>query len=118
MLYLPHHPHHAVPESTMSLSTQLTRGTLALPMLVLFGVLALVCGEPVDASIPEPVAAPAIQGATSTREDVVLAGRQLVLEARNADAGCSAHIRPAMLLAPGDLGPLAQRQGFGCRAAG
>jgi hypothetical protein len=36
-----------------------------------------------------------------------------VLEAR--EGGCSTHVRPAMLLAPADLGPLAQRQG-GCRA--
>ena len=78
----------------MSLSTQLTRGTLALPMLVLFGVLALVSGEPADASLPEA---------------------QVVLEARNAEAGCSAQLRPAMLLAPADLGPIAQRQGA-CRA--
>jgi hypothetical protein len=97
----------------MSLSTQLTRGTLALPMLVLFGVLALVCGEPVDASIPEAAAIPASQGANDPREDAILAGHRLVLEAR--EGGCSTHVRPAMLLAPADLGPLAQRQG-GCRA--
>jgi hypothetical protein len=99
----------------MSLSTQLTRGTLALPMLVLFGVLALVCGEPVDASIPEAAAAPAGQSRNDSREDVLVAGRRLVLEARNAEAGCNAHLRPAMLLAPADLGPIAQRQGS-CRA--
>ena len=97
----------------MSLSTQLTRGTLALPMLVLFGVLALVCGEPVDASIPEATVAPATQAANDAREETLLAGRRLVLDAR--EGGCSTHVRPAMLLAPGDLGPLAQRQGS-CRA--
>jgi hypothetical protein len=97
----------------MSLSTQLTRGTLALPMLVLFGVLALVCGEPVDALVPEATAAPATQGANDSRGETVLAGHRLVLEAR--EGGCGTRLRPAMLLAPGDLGPLAQRQG-NCRA--
>jgi hypothetical protein len=82
----------------MSLSTQLTRGTLALPVLVLFGVLALVAGEPVDASIPESQP------------------HRLVLEARNADAGCTVPLRPALWLAPADLGPIAQRQGNACRA--
>ena len=101
----------------MSLSTQLTRGTLALPMLVLFGVLALVCNEPVDASIPEATSAPATQGSNLDRDAKLLAGRRLVLEARNAEAGCSTHLRPAMLLAPGDLGAIAQRQ-VACRAAG
>jgi hypothetical protein len=96
----------------MSLSTQLARGTLALPMLALFGVLALACGEPGDASIPEATAIPATQGDAATREESLLAGHRLVLEAR--EGGCIAHVRPAMLLAPGDLGPLAQRQG--CRA--
>lgn len=91
----------------MSLSTQLTRGTLALPMLVLFGVLALVCGEPVDASIPEATVIPAAQGASDGRAELVLAGRQLVLDAR--EGNCATHLRPAMLLAPGDLGPIAQR---------
>ena len=89
----------------MSLTTQLTRGTLALPMLVLFGVLALVSGEPADASRPEAQA----------RGETIAAGRRLVFEARNAEAGCSAQLRPAMLLAPADLGPIAQRQGA-CRA--
>ena len=96
----------------MSLSTQLTRGTLALPMLVLFGVLALVCGEPVDASIPESTAVPATQGASDERSDLILAGRQLVLEAR--ESTCTAHVRPALMLAPGDLSPIAQRGA--CRA--
>jgi len=97
----------------MSLSTQLTRGTLALPMLVLFGVLAVVCGEPVDASIPEATVAPATHAANDSRGEIILAGHRLALEAR--EGGCNTHVRPAMLLAPGDLGPLAQRQGS-CRA--
>ena len=93
----------------MSLSTQLTRGTLALPMLALFAALAL-------AAAPDPEAqayAPKIQKiAQATATDTLL----LV---RSGDAGnCGAHARPQLLLAqaPGDLGPLAQRQGAGCRA--
>mgnify|MGYP001026839263 CR=1 FL=1 len=100
----------------MSLSTQLTRGTLALPMLALFGVLALVAGEPVDAS-PETGSAAAAHAAASAREAALVAGRHLVLEARNADAGCGPHLRPAMLLAPADLGQIAQRQASACRPA-
>ena len=96
----------------MNLSTQLTRGTLALPMLALFGVLALVCNEPVDASIPEATTLPPAHSASDVREQKILAGRRVVLEARNAE--CSLPLRPAMLLAPGDLGPIA-RQGS-CRA--
>jgi hypothetical protein len=88
----------------MSLSTQLTRGTLALPMLVLFGVLALVSNEPVDASLPEPQAAPQAHADNEGRELRIAADRKLVLEARNADAGCSAHDRPSALLAPAELG--------------
>ena len=44
----------------MSLSTQLHRGTLALPMLVLFAVLALVANEEID----ETQAAPAPNAVT------------------------------------------------------
>jgi hypothetical protein len=98
----------------MSLSTQLTRGTLALPMLVLFGVLALVSNEPVDASLPEPQTANQAHASNELPELTSVAGRKLVLEARNADAGCSVHARPAALIAPAELG-LAPRS---CRAAG
>ncbi len=83
----------------MSLSTQLTRGTLALPMLALFGVLALVANRAASA---ETLPAPSFK-----------------LEA-SADASCCPHARPQLLLAqaPADLGLFAQRQGPGCRAAG
>jgi hypothetical protein len=83
----------------MSLSTQLTRGTLALPMLALFGALALVAGRSAEAeTLPPP------QPTT------------IGLEAR-ADATCSPHARQQLLLAqaPADLAPIAPRQG-GCRA--
>jgi len=85
----------------MSLSTQLTRGTLALPMLALFGVLALVAGRSAEA-----------EAQTYTPPKVGLETR--------ADANCGVHPRPQLLLAqaPGDLGPIAQRQGVGCRIAG
>jgi len=83
----------------MSLSTQLTRGTLALPMLALFGVLALVANRAAEAE--------------------TLAPPTLKLEA-TADAPCCPHSRPQLLLAqaPADLGLFAQRQGPSCRAAG
>jgi hypothetical protein len=86
----------------MSLSTQLTRGTLALPMLALFAVLALVSGEAVSARALAPEAGPAVQAQAGTGETTA----------------CGAQLRPQLLLAqaPADLGPLAQRQGAGCRA--
>jgi hypothetical protein len=83
----------------MSLSTQLTRGTLALPMLALFGVLALVAGRSAEAQ--------------------TLAAPKLALELHAEPAGnCGARARPALLLAqaPADLGPIAARQGPSCRA--
>jgi len=98
----------------MSLSTQLTRGTLALPMLVLFGVLALVSNEPVDASLPEAHTTTQAHASNDVRDLMIVAGRKLVLEARTADAGCSAQARPSALIAPAELG-LAPRN---CRAAG
>ena len=100
----------------MSLTTQLTRGTLALPMLVLFGVLALVSGEPLDTAAPESGELPAANGAAHERTEVLVAGRRLVLAARAGEAACLP-LRPAMLLAPADLGPIAPRQGNACRAA-
>jgi hypothetical protein len=84
----------------MSLSTQLTRGTLALPMLALFGVLALVAGRSAEAETL-PVAP------------------TLSVEAHADNAAtCCPSTRPQMLLAqaPGDLGPIAQRQNASCRA--
>jgi hypothetical protein len=106
-------PQHANPESIMSLSTQLTRGTLALPMLALFGVLALVAGQRVEAE--SSLSLPAIE--IEAEAPAVAAAPRLALEARIADAACGAHGRPQLLLAnaPGDLGPIAQRQGAGCR---
>jgi hypothetical protein len=100
----------------MSLSTQLTRGTLALPMLALFGVLALVAGHSAEAETYQP-AVPAVHVESEAR---ALSGTEapLLFEAR-AEAGCGAHARPQLLLAqaPGDLGPIAQRQASACRPA-
>jgi hypothetical protein len=82
----------------MSLSTQLTRGTLALPMLALFAALALAAG-------------PAPEAVTKSADTLLIL--------RVGDTGnCGALARPQLLLAraPADLGPLAQRHGAGCRA--
>jgi hypothetical protein len=106
----------------MSLSTQLTRGTLALPMLALFGALALVAaGRSVEAQakLPLEIGAPAAEAAEAAERELAIAtGRELVLEVRSDAAACGARARPQMLLAnaPGDLGPIAQRQGNACRA--
>jgi hypothetical protein len=102
MLYSLRQPHAVIPEPIMSLSTQLTRGTLALPMLALFGVLALVSGEAVNAEALAPKAGPAVPAEVASGEA----------------AACGTHARPQLLLAqaPADLGPMAQRQGAGCRA--
>ena len=102
----------------MSLTTQLNRGTLALPLLALLGLLAFAAGEPVDA---QPGASrelpPAVSAADNLdRKRAIAEGHRRVLEARVAEIGCGPQARPQMLLAqaPGDLGPIAQRQGS-CR---
>jgi hypothetical protein len=88
----------------MSMSTQLHRGTLALPMLLLFAALALVANE----ELPAPKAP--IQPAPV--EAVALA-RSL------APAGHCALPRPGLLLghAPADLASLAPRTAGSCRPA-
>ena len=101
----------------MSLSTQLTRGTLALPMLALFGALSLVAGQATEAqAAPETVRV--VQAtATTTRIELTQSTDKLLI-VRVGDAGnCGIHARPQLMLAqaPADLGPIAQRQG-GCRA--
>lgn len=76
----------------MSFSTQLTRGTLALPLLALFGALALFGNQPADAQALPSAAAMEISSLD--------------------DAGCHALPRPVLMLAqaPADLGPIARRQ--------
>ena len=76
----------------MSFSTQLTRGTLALPMLALFAVLGLFGNEPADAqTIPAPI--------------------EISVQALDR-AGCDALPMQAILpsQAPADLGPIAHRR--------
>ena len=86
----------------MSLSTQLTRGTLALPMLALFGVLALVSGEAVNAKALAPKARPAVEASVAS----------------GTGESCGTRARPQLLLAqaPADLGLISPRQGADCRA--
>lgn len=83
----------------MSLSTQLARGTLALPMLALFAALALAANQASDAQayVPQPI----------------------VVAAHIAEPGfCPLGSRPLLVLAqaPADLGPIAHRQAGACRA--
>ena len=80
----------------MSLSTQLARGTLAAPMLVLFAALALAAGR------NDPAVASTVARASSPAQICNLHGsrtRTLVLAQ-----------------APGDLGSLAIRWSQRCRA--
>ena len=114
----------------MSLSTQLTRGTLALPMLALFGALALAANRPADAQDLLPPAKAAAVAAVAvaqampkaeaalTRIIVVDPARRLLIVRDGEGVACHALPRKAMLLAqaPGDLGPIAQRLGEDCRA--
>jgi len=87
----------------MSLTTQIHRGTLALPMLLLFALLALVANEELPA--PELPVAPA------PVQQVALA------PAATASLACSLR-RPGLLLghAPGDLAALSPRASA-CRTA-
>ena len=100
----------------MSLSTQLTRGTLALPMLALFGALALVAGQAADAQAMPPQARSSSQ-ASATVTRVELARDTVVVVRSNESGNCAGHGRPQLQLAraPADLGPIAQRLGA-CRA--
>jgi len=111
----------------MSLTTQLTRGTLALPMLALFAALALAAGPAPEAQANAPkLHHGAHATATATATATTIAKRielrksaDTLLIVRVGEAGnCDAPARPQLLLAqaPADLGPLAQRQGAGCRA--
>ena len=101
----------------MSLSTQLTRGTLALPMLALFGMLALAAGQAADAEAHAPTLPPVAQPSATVSRIELAQSRELQLVLREAGR-CGAHARPQLLLAqaPADLGPIAQRQAGACRA--
>jgi hypothetical protein len=79
----------------MSLSTQLARGTLALPMLSLFALLAVAAGQS-NGALPADMA-------------------QVEMTAPSV---CSLPPKPVLVLAqaPADLGQLAIRSGHGCRA--
>ena len=112
----------------MKLSTQLVRGTLALPMLLGFGVLAFAGAEPVTAQAAEPVVAQemletpvratadAIAALPAARAEQVVLGRAVAGKVARL---CESRVGPRVLLlsqAPGDLGPLAVRWSHPCRA--
>ena len=83
----------------MSLSTQLTRGTLALPLLMLFGLLGF---------IEAPRAETALVAASAA------APAQLLHAMCPADAGKTRVL--VLAQAPGDLGKLVVRLHAPCRA--
>lgn len=83
----------------MSLSTQMTRGTLALPLILLFGLLALV---------EAPRAETAVQMATAS------AGAGLIHSVCPTDGGKGRVL--VLAQAPGDLGNLVVRLRAPCRA--
>jgi hypothetical protein len=93
----------------MSLSTQLARGTLALPMLLAFAGLGLLANERVDA---DPI--------EQTVEVVEQDGGALPAIGQQLSKLCGARSGRAHVLvlaqAPGDLGTLAVRFNTPCRA--
>ena len=127
----------------MKLSTQLARGTLALPMLLGFGLLAMTGAEPVTAQAAERVAIDTYAQANQALEAGALEAGALEADALEVDAAvqdalaalpgpqaaadmvvdvarlCEARTGPRVLLlsqAPGDLGRLAVRFSHPCRA--
>lgn len=84
----------------MSLSTQMNRGAIAVPMLALFAVLAFVAGEPVQADAKATVARIA-HGRLISGLCEIEGGRSRVL---------------VLAQAPADLGNLMVRWKVPCRA--
>lgn len=68
----------------MSMSTQLTRGAVALPMLLMFLLLGLAAGEPVRT---DPIGLARAELLDSLCSDVTIKPRVLVLAQAPADLG-------------------------------
>lgn len=84
----------------MSLSTQMNRGAIALPMLALFALLAIVTGEPIEAEAETAVAQ--------------IAHQRLIDGLCEIEGGKSRVLVVAQ--APADLGNLVVRWKAPCRA--
>ena len=98
----------------MSLSTQLARGTLALPMLLAFSGLGLIANERMD----EAPAAPALEMVEQAPPSQRARGTLPAIGAQLSKF-CGARSRTHVLVlaqAPGDLGTLAVRLQAPCRA--
>lgn len=90
----------------MTLSTQLLRGTLALPLLLMFSVLGLSAGEPAEVDAPGAAVVIPAPAATIAK----LKALALLCNSRGS------HARVLMLAqAPADLGTLAIRWSEPCR---
>lgn len=103
----------------MKLSTQLARGTLALPMLLGFGLLAVAGMEPVPAQAAEQVRVVAPAPAAPAVALSVLAEPRVAEALGQVARLCEARTGPRVLplsQAPGDLGRLAVRFSHPCRA--
>ena len=110
----------------MSLSTQLTRGALALPMLLGFASLGMVASQRAEAervvvptmSISQSVAIRGMAEAAEAADVVRLAQAAAIPALRRLSKLCSTpgHARVLMLAqAPADLGNLAIRWSHSCR---
>ena len=110
----------------MSLSTQLARGALALPMLLGFAALGLVASQPADAgrvavpamSLGQAGAISRLARTTEAAELARLAQTAAIPALERLSKLCDAPGRARVLLlaqAPADLGNLAIRWSHSCR---
>lgn len=113
----------------MSLSTQLTRGVLALPMLLIFAGLGIAASQQsclegseqqLERFVPaaEMVSLSQLAAAAETDRVVALA-RAAEAASEHASRRCAAAVRSRSLVlaqAPADLGNLAIRWSHACRA--
>lgn len=101
----------------MSLSTQLTRGAFALPMLLGFAALGLLASQRADAErVATPIEVVEQAAHAAAAADVARIAR-VVAEERLARLCGAGRTRVLVLAqAPADLGNLAVRWGQACRA--
>jgi hypothetical protein len=102
----------------MSLSTQLTRGALALPMLLGFAGLGLFASERAEAErVLAPVEVVEQMARASEAADIARIAQAAALARLSRFCGAAGRTRVLVLAqAPADLGNLAIRWGHSCRA--